>query len=352
MSDAVPLPIFDGHNDTLLRLVRGGLKPAAFLHGGERGHVDLPRASRGGFVGGLFACFVPSQGPDSVLPDQRGGYEVETPTTPSLPHAQRMVLAMAAMLRRIERASAGEVAVCCSASDIRVAMSAQRLAAVLHIEGAEAIDPDLDALEVLYAGGLRSLGLVWSRPNAFGHGVPFRFPSSPDTGPGLTEPGRALVRACNALGIVVDLAHLNEKGFWDVAAITTAPLVVSHSNAHALCATSRNLTDRQLAAVRESEGLVGLNLAVGFLRADGANNADTSLDTVADMIDYLVEKVGVDHVGMGSDFDGCTVPRAIGDVAGLPRIIDTLRGRGWDEGALVRFAHGNWLRVLERTWGG
>ena len=124
------------------------------------------------------------------------------------------------------------------------------LAAVLHIEGAEAIDPELDALEVLHAAGLRSLGPVWSRPNLFGHGVPFRFPSSPDTGPGLTDAGKALVRACNELRLMLDLSHLNEAGFWDVAALSQAPLVASHSNAHALCPCSRNLTDKQLDAIR------------------------------------------------------------------------------------------------------
>src|SRR5204862_5975253 len=111
------------------------------------------------------------------------------------------------------------------------------IAAILHFEGAEPIDSQLNALEVFYRAGLRSLGLVWSRPNAFGEGVPFRFPSSPDTGPGLTAAGRELVRECNRLGILVDLSHLNERGFWDVADVTTAPLVATHSNAHALSAT-------------------------------------------------------------------------------------------------------------------
>ncbi len=108
------------------------------------------------------------------------------------------------------------------------------------------------ALETWYAAGLRSLGPVWSRPNAFGHGVPFISPSSPDTGPGLTEAGRALVGRCAELGILVDLSHLNEAGFWDVAALEPGPLVATHSAAHALCATSRNLTDAQLDAIGES----------------------------------------------------------------------------------------------------
>src|SRR5206468_1669749 len=130
------------------------------------------------------------------------------------------------------------------------------------MEGAEPIAPDLSNLERWYDRGLRSIGLVWSRANAFAEGVPFRFPSSPDTGPGLTDAGRELVRACNRLGILVDLSHLNEAGFWDVAGISDKPLVATHSNAHAICPASRNLTDKQLAAIKESDGMVGLNYHV------------------------------------------------------------------------------------------
>ena len=207
---------------------------------------------------------------------------------------------------------------------------------MLHIEGAEAIDPDLEALEVLHAAGLRSLGPVWSRPNIFGHGVPFRFPSLPDTGPGLTDAGKALVRACNELRIMVDLSHLNEAGFWDVAALTDAPLVATHSNAHELCPCSRNLTDKQLDAIRETGGVVGLNLAVSFLRADGRNDADTPLETLCDHVEHLVGRLGADGVALGTDFDGCTVPAAIRDAAGLPNLLDALRGRGWGEAGVAQ----------------
>lgn len=345
-----PLAVFDGHNDTLLRLYQDRLPLASFVEGGEGGHIDLPRARAGGFAGGLFACFVPSVRPAGAgMPTGIRGVTAEG-RTPSLEHAQRVTFALAARLHRLERQ--GALAVCRSVADIRAAMAAGRLAAVFHIEGAEAIDPELEALEVLHAAGLRSLGPVWSRPNVFGHGVPFRFPSSPDTGPGLTDAGKALVRACNELRIVIDLSHLNEQGFWDVAKLSTAPLVASHSNAHALAAASRNLTDRQLDAIRESGGLVGLNFAVGFLRADGRDDPDVPLDTMADHLDYLAARLGIDGVALGSDFDGCTVPNPIRDVTGLPALFERLRARGWDEESLVKLAHGNWLRVLMRTWGG
>jgi membrane dipeptidase len=225
------------------------------------------------------------------------------------------------------------------------------LATVMHIEGAEAIDPDLRMLDVLYEAGLRSLGPVWSRANVFAHGVPFRYPSSPDTGPGLTDRGRELVRACNHLGVMVDLSHLNEKGFWDVARLSTAPLVATHSNAHAICPHSRNLTDRQLAAIRESGGMVGLNFATAFIRPDGRRDANTTLEDMIRHVDHMIEHAGEDHVGLGSDFDGATIPAAIGDVRGLPRLIEAMRRHGYDEPLLRKIAYGNWVGVLERTWG-
>ena len=225
------------------------------------------------------------------------------------------------------------------------------LSAVLHFEGADAISGP-DELDRRYEQGLRSLGLVWSRPNAYGEGVPFRFPGDPDTGPGLTPSGRDLVRACNRLGILIDLSHLNLRGFFDVAALSEAPLVASHSNAHAVCASSRNLTDEQLDAVAESGGLVGVNFAVSFLRPDGRVDPDTPVAVIADHVDYLVERMGLDHVGFGSDFDGARIPDSLADAAGLPVLIAALRDRGYDDDGLAKLAHGNWLRVLRDTWSG
>jgi membrane dipeptidase len=224
------------------------------------------------------------------------------------------------------------------------------IAAVLHFEGAEAIDEGLDALHVFYAAGLRSLGIVWSRPNAFAAGVPFRFPGSPDTGPGLTDAGRALVRACNELGIMLDLAHLNERGFWDVAGLSDAPLAVTHAAAHSLCASTRNLTDRQLDTVGASGGVVGVAFHVGNLRADGRQDADTPLSEIVRHVDYIARRIGIDHVAFGSDFDGAIMPHELGDVAGLPRLIEALRAHGFEESDLRKVTHENWLRLLERTW--
>ncbi len=353
MTDNRTIPVFDGHNDTLLRFaLHKKLAPEQLFAAGDgAGHFDLPRARAGAFAGGLFAAFPPPVVMAKLDETLKGpGYDVPLPALLALDAAQASTAHMFAILLRLERAFPSDLAVCRSVPEIRSAMEGGRISAVMHIEGAEAIDPDLNMLEVLYAAGLRSLGLVWSRSNIFAHGVPFRFPASPDTGPGLTDAGRALVRACNDRKIMIDLSHLNEQGFWDVAALTTAPLVATHSNVHALCPSSRNLTERQLDAVRESRGVVGLNFATCFLRPDGAMRADTDLDLMRRHLDVLIERLGEDGVAFGSDFDGAVVPAQIGSVAGLPTLLDRLRQSGYEEALLVKIAHANWLSLLERTW--
>ena len=351
MTSPARIPIFDGHNDALLRLHRraGTDAAAAFLQGEDKGHLDLPKAQRGGFAGGLFAIFVPSPKRKSAAEDKPPGGEAPRPAVDAT-EAQRVVFAMASLLYRIERQSQGRVRVCRTVEDIEGCLADDVLAAVLHIEGAEAIDANFEVLDVLYAAGLRSLGPVWSRPNAFGHGVPFRCPSSPDTGPGLTELGKELVRTCNRLRILIDLSHLNERGFWDVAAISNAPLVATHSNAHAISPHSRNLTDRQLAAIRQSGGLAGVNFASSFLRPDGRDDKDTPLELMIRHIEHMLEHAGEDGVGLGSDFDGATIPAELGDAGGLQNLVEALRKRGFREPMIEKLCFRNWLRVLGRTW--
>ena len=352
MTESDLVPVFDGHNDTLLRLyqLKGADVEKLFIEGTQGGHIDLPRARKGGFAGGMFAIFPPpvEKTKRSAVPPAPSDNE---PLPPELLRAEALnsTIAMASILFRLERA--GALTICRSAEDVRAAMARDSIAAVFHIEGVEAIDPELTLLDVLYEAGLRSLGIVWSRPNAFGHGVPFRFPSSPDTGPGLTDAGKALVKACNQLKIMIDLSHLNEKGFRDVAALSDAPLVATHSNVHALCTHSRNLTDWQLGAIRETGGMVGLNFATGFLRDDGRMNSDTSLDIMVRHVDSLLQALGEDGVGLGSDFDGAMIPAVIGDVAGLPKLIDALAARGFGRALIEKIAYRNWLSVLERTIG-
>jgi membrane dipeptidase len=358
------IPVFDGHNDALLRLHRHGGADAiaGFLNGQEKGQLNLAKARQGGFAGGLFAIFVPSpekkQDTGAKATDKATDKPAEPnfanmPAPPALDaaEAQRAVTAMVSLLYRIERQAEGRLRVCRSVADIEQCVADDAVAAVLHIEGAEAIDPDFQMLDLLHAAGLRSLGPVWSRPNIFGEGVPFRCPSSPDTGPGLTEAGKALVGACNRLKILIDLSHLNERGFWDTAELSDAPLIASHSNAHAICPHARNLTDAQLAAIGRSGGLVGVNFAISFLRPDGGRDRNTPLDLIVQHVEHLLEHAGEDNVGFGSDFDGAPMPAELGNAAGLPKLIAALRDRGFSHDLIEKLCFRNWLRVLRETWG-
>ena len=208
------IPVFDGHNDTITREDADG-----FVTGRPDGHIDLERARAGGLAGGIFAVFTPRPATTTSSPTaaRTGSYAlpVAAPSARTSPHRTPPRRRAPARAR-----ARGHVRLVRAPGDLDAARADGVLAAVLHLEGAEAIDPGLEALDLWHAAGLRSLGPVWSRPNAFAHGVPFAFPSSPDTGPGLTAAGTALVRRCAELGIAIDLSHLNAAGFWDVAGST------------------------------------------------------------------------------------------------------------------------------------
>ena len=345
--------IFDGHNDVLLKLYNAGGRDAVqtFITGSD-GAIDLPSAQTGVFGGGFFAVFVPSpdDGDFSFEEMTKDSYDLALPGQLDQSDALSTALAQSAILIALEQQ--GALNICRTVADIRTSLATGKIAAIFHLEGAEAIDPDFHALDVLYQAGLRSLGPVWSRPTIFGHGVPFRYPSTPDIGAGLTDDGRRLVARCNALGIMIDLSHLNEAGFWDVAKLSDKPLVATHSNAHAICPHSRNLTDKQLAAIKDSDGMVGLNFAVAFLREDGKMLADVTLDPVLRHLDYLIEHLGEDRVGFGSDYDGAIVPPDIETCAGLPNLRQAMAAHGFNDAVMTKLCCENWLRVLERTWGG
>jgi membrane dipeptidase len=326
--------VFDGHNDALT------CDDYELLADGRAGgHLDLPRMRAGGIRGGIFSVFVASPEGDHARPEPVGHLA-----------AAAKAGAVAGRLLALERGGALRVAR--SVGDLDAAMAENGPpGAVLHLEGAEPIDPGLEALELWYAAGLRSLGPVWSRPNAFGHGVPFVSPSTPDTGPGLTAAGLGLVRRCAELGIMVDVSHLNEAGFWDLAALDLGPIVATHSGVHALAGASRNLTDRQLDAIGASGGLVGIVFACSFLRPDFADDPDTPLSLIASHARYVADRIGVEHVALGSDYDGTTIPAGLGDAAGTPRLFEVLRSAGgFDERDLALIAWENWRRVLGAWW--
>lgn len=347
--------IFDGHNDVLHKIHADPQKDvASFWKVEEAWHLDYPRARQAGFGGGFFAVYAPN--PDSV-PDAKSrlkkgpdGYQVEIAPPLDFEYANRIAGEMIEDLLRLEKESRGRLKIARTYLDLEESFQKGLLAAVMHMEGAEAVQPSLENLEDYYQKGLRSIGITWSRENAFGHGVPFAIPASPDTGPGLTEAGKELVRACNRMGIMVDLAHLNEKGFWDAAEITQAPLVSSHTAAHALTPRSRNLTDEQLKAIAETRGLVGVTFSVNDLDGGKRPKKDAPAQAFIRHLRYIADLIGVEHVAFGSDLDGTTIPSEVGDVTGFNLLRDLLRQEGFQEDALRKICYQNWFRVLKETW--
>jgi membrane dipeptidase len=149
---------------------------------------------------------------------------------------------------------------------------------------------------------------------------------------------------------MIDLSHLNLAGFHDVASITTKPLVATHCGAHALCASARNLDDSQLRLIADTNGIVGCNFFTGDLRGDGRFETDMPLSRMAEHLEHMVDVMGDTHIALGSDFDGAAMCDELPDASKLPVLLDLLRSRGWDQAALERLCHHNWMRVLAETW--
>jgi membrane dipeptidase len=357
-------PIFDGHNDTVMKLMKQG---TSFFEANQGWHIDLPKSRAGGLGGGFFAVYISDPEVMQIQLDaeaagrdpmqaMREHFEAvkdrtEWPDPMPLDYAQSHALAMLGRLLNIERNSDGACKVVRTAGELQTCLDTGVFAILLHFEGAEPLDSDGRALEVFYAAGLRSVGLTHSRRNIYTEGVPFTFGRSPDTGPGLNELGKELVRQLNAKRVMIDLSHITERGFWDVAELTDAPLVATHSNAWELCKMPRNLTDRQLRAIGETRGVAGLNFMTAFLAADGSAESALPLGVMVDHIDSMVEKAGIDCVAFGSDFDGALVSDELGDASGLPKLMQALKGRGYSNDELMKLAHANWVRVLRETWG-
>jgi membrane dipeptidase len=335
------IPIIDGHNDALLRAWRSG---ESLRERSDDGHLDLVRMREGGIVAGFFAIFVPE---DDYATDPREAVVV-TDDGWEVPFADALTFdRAAAVAQEVAAVAERDLTLIRTIPELEQCLAGDEPGAILHLEGAEPIEPDLGNLDGWVARGMRSLGIVWSRPNAFGCGVPFQYPGGPGVGPGLTDAGRELVRACNERGVMLDLAHLNQRGFFDVAELSDRPLVVSHAAAHSLAPMPRSLTDEELDAIADSNGLVGVVFDTVMTRSDGELVFDTALDVIAGHIEYIAERIGLDHVALGSDFDGCHPPAALDDASKMQALLDVLR---WNDDELVKLAHENWLRVLRATW--
>jgi len=344
---------FDGHNDVLLKLFLSKSKNPIndFSNGNEYCHIDYPKIIKSNFIGGFFAIFVPDSEPDDDFFSRMNTpkYDFELPIEISHEFAFSKTKIMIEILYKIINQSNRKIVLCKKGSEIEETLNNNKVAIILHIEGAEAIDKDFKSLETLYELGLRSIGLVWSRKNIFATGVPFSYPSSPDRGEGLTSLGKDLVALCDKKNILIDLSHINEKGFWDVAELSTKPLMATHSNAHFLTNHSRNLTNKQLTAIKNSNGIVGVNFATAFLRYDGQMKEDTSLDYILSHCEYLIKYLDEDSIAIGSDFDGAVVPSDIKDLAGISNLKNFMESKGYSNILIEKIFYKNWIDFLKKN---
>ncbi|PTX00764.1 dipeptidase [Pararhodobacter aggregans] len=340
------MQVFDGHNDVLSRLWCAGGDPVQRFARDE-GHISAPAARAGGFAGGLFALYSPQARRAFDFRGFRGGtMPLSNPMEQNA--ALQSVMAEVGIARRLQ--AAGLIRLCTDVAGIEAAMATGDIAAVLHLEGAECIDPELLVLDALHGMGLRSLGPVWSRPTIWGEGVPFGYDRDGDTGPGLTADGRRLIARCAELGIVVDTSHLTMKGFWEIGDMGL-PLVATHSNAWDLCPATRNLTAPQLRAIGATGGMAGLNYATVFLSPEGWKTGRARLDDCLRQLEAMIEGAGEDHVGLGSDFDGAPLPEGMASCADLPALIAAMERAGFGAALIEKLCHGNWLAFLRRVWG-
>ena len=317
-------PVLDGHEDFLTAMPR---QKRDFLTESADGHVDWPRAQKGGLGGAFVSIYLN----DRKAEQNAVGY------------------AMAELndYLRIADRSAGEVRVVRTTAELDRALADGAFAGILHFEGADPISRSLKELRVFYEAGLRSIGLVWSRSTVFAEGVRFEG-RQPTTG--LTEAGFELVAECARLGIVLDVSHLSPEGFWDLVRVTERPFIATHSCVKAISPHVRNLDDDQIRAIAEKDGTIGINFATSFLRPDMQRNDDVPLDLVLRHFEHIIGLVGDRHVSVGSDYDGTDVPRDLRDAAHLPALFRAFERRGWSDDRIERVANGNFRRVLRAVW--
>lgn len=311
--------IVDAHCDTALRLAAGeSLTPS----GQPSGHVDLPRLRAGGVGLQVFALWVDAD-------RNKSG------------RLRRCIELLDAVKREVQRLSE-DMQLILSPRDLDAAAAAGKVGVLLSVEDGAALEGSLAALRALYDLGVRALGLTWNGRNELADGVGV----ANGAGQGLTPFGREVVREMNRLGMVVDVSHLSEAGFWDVLEISAAPVIASHSNAKALCGHRRNLTDEQIKALAARGGVIGINFFPAFLSDSG----QASLDDIVRHIDYIVSLVGPAHVGFGSDFDGISsTPAGVEDVSRMGAVVDALLARGYSDDDVRGIAGNNFLRVFRQV---
>lgn len=311
-------PVFDLHCDTAFALLGEHFDTVGNLRSNQL-HIDLSRAGKLPGYAQCFACYTADQ---LKLPENLsviGLFERE----------------LAAILQETEKNS-DLIRVAYSAKEIEENRKQGLMSALLTIEGTAGFDYNPELLEDLYKIGFRITTLGWNEQNPL--------TGSCVTGGGLTEMGRAYVAEAQRLGMVVDVSHISDEGFWDIMELTQKPIIASHSNSRELCDVPRNLTDEMYQAICRTGGTVGVNLYSGFL----GENPD--IDTVCDHVLHFLEIAGNDrHLSLGSDFDGMDkLPCGFSGIEDYPKLADRLLQRGLAEETVKNIFWNNALGVIDR----
>ncbi len=306
--------IIDGHCDSIADHVDN--KRSLDQRTGQ-GHLDLPRLREGGVSVQFFASF--------VEPKYKGSEAVVR------------CLQLVQGCRKLICDNPQHLLHLFSSKDILEALDSGKTAVLLSVEGGGALGGNLFMLQILYALGVRALGLTWNVANELAGGV-----SEPG---GLTRFGRQVITEMSGLGMLVDVSHLCDEAFWDVLSCTKSPVIASHSCCKSLRDHPRNLNDAQIKALADCGGVIGINLYTQFLKGDTADLMD-----VVKHIDHICQLVGPDHVGIGSDFDGCeSVPKGLEDVTKLSDIAWALQGKGYNSMDVEKIMGGNFVRVIKQV---
>ena len=356
--------VIDTHDDTTQRLLDPGFD-IGVRH--TDGHIDIPRMREGGLGGIFFSIWMPGSitGAEAV---KRSLDQIDA-------------------VREMVRTHSKDLVLCTTADEVRRAHAGGRIAVLMGVEGGHMIASDLGVLRSYAALGVRYMTLT--------HSVNDEWADSSTDKPvhnGLTDFGKEVVREMNRLGVIVDISHVADKTFYDALEVSRAPLIASHSSCRALCDAPRNMTDDMIKSLAAKGGVIQINYYMGFLNqkfrdADLANpelakKIQAEVDQrcgkiescqlieserlqreaidagklprvewtdIVDHIDHAVKLAGVDHVGLGSDFDGASMPYGMEDASHLPRITDALLKRGYSESDVRKILGGNTLRLMEQV---
>lgn len=317
--------VIDTHNDFIWKVLDKG---ADFRLKNDFTQSGLPRLKEGGVDVQVFAVWIP-------LSETKRAFS--------------FTVSQISRLKNIEDESSQDFEFAKTYEDIIRITNEKKICGLIGIEGGTAIEKNLDNINTFFEMGVRYIGLTWNNSNSISTSAKDAVEKG-KTG-GLTDFGIQVIKRMNETGMLIDVSHLSEAGFWGVIENTTSPIIASHSNCYSINPHFRNLTDEQIKAIAKNGGYIGINFYDEFLDKDGKQNG-TTIEKVIEHIDYIKNLVGVDCIGLGSDFDGgIRAPSGLNDATYYPEITRLLVEKGYTEEEIRKILGLNFLRVFKKVCG-